>query len=271
MKIGTQIRNLRKEKGISQDVLAKHLGVTFQAVSKWENGSTMPDISMLPMIARYFGVSVDFLLEYNPREQDEEVRQICTQAFSLRQQNPAQAEALLRKGLEHYPNNELLINHLVYVLKDLKKWDETVLLCKLLIETTRDDEVKYDAYGVLLETYKKQGNLSLLQEELKAIPEVYYTKLELIATLLDGKPGFDAALDQKAQSMGLAIEMILVLVKQLCTQGQPAAAAAQLDIAKQLHTLMGSDPLQSPNPLFDLAHLGQELAEADKMISKKHK
>ena len=55
MKIGAQIRLLRKEKGISQDVLAQQLGITCQAVSKWENGSTMPDITMLPMIARYFG------------------------------------------------------------------------------------------------------------------------------------------------------------------------------------------------------------------------
>ncbi len=265
MKIGVQIRNLRKEKGISQDVLAKHLGVTFQAVSKWENGSTMPDIAMLPMIARYFGVSVDYLLEYDPREQDEDIRQICTQAFSLRSQDPAQAEALLRRGLERYPNNELLINHLVYVLKDMGKWDETVLLCKLLIDTTRDDEVKYDAYGVLLETYKKQGNLSLLQEELKAIPEVYFTKLELIATLLDGTPAYDAALDQKFQSLGMAMEMALIAAKHLRTQGQTAAADTQVSIAESILHLMRSDPLPPPKPLLSIDHLAEELHETKKM------
>lgn len=59
MEIGTRIRLLRKEKGISQDALARQLGVTYQAVSKWENGSTMPDITMLPIIARFFTVSID--------------------------------------------------------------------------------------------------------------------------------------------------------------------------------------------------------------------
>lgn len=54
MEIGTRIRLLRKEKGISQAALAQQLGVTYQAVSKWEKGSTMPDITMLPIIARFF-------------------------------------------------------------------------------------------------------------------------------------------------------------------------------------------------------------------------
>ena len=86
MKIGAQIRLLRKEKGISQDVLAQQLGITCQAVSKWENGSTMPDITMLPMIARYFGVSVDNFLDYDLHNADEEIRSLCKKAFAMRRE-----------------------------------------------------------------------------------------------------------------------------------------------------------------------------------------
>ena len=59
--IGTTIAALRREKGLTQDALAAQLGVSAQAVSKWENGLSCPDILMLPEIADYFGVSVDTL------------------------------------------------------------------------------------------------------------------------------------------------------------------------------------------------------------------
>lgn len=58
--IGKQIASLRKKKGIKQEELAKHVGVSPQAVSKWENGG-VPDIELLPMIADFFSVSVDSL------------------------------------------------------------------------------------------------------------------------------------------------------------------------------------------------------------------
>ena len=63
MTIGKRIALLRKEKGLTQEELATHMGVSPQAVSKWENDQTCPDISALPKLARLFGVTVDELLE----------------------------------------------------------------------------------------------------------------------------------------------------------------------------------------------------------------
>lgn len=60
--IGTIIRNLRRERGISQTDLSEALNVTKQAVSRWERGETYPAMELLPEIAVYFGVSVDRLL-----------------------------------------------------------------------------------------------------------------------------------------------------------------------------------------------------------------
>lgn len=70
--IGTIIMRLRKEHGMTQDQLANALGITFQAVSKWENGVSSPDISTLPLLADLFGVSVDQLLGRDalPREEE---------------------------------------------------------------------------------------------------------------------------------------------------------------------------------------------------------
>ncbi|WP_091233008.1 helix-turn-helix domain-containing protein [Fontibacillus panacisegetis] len=54
----------RKENGLTQEELAQILGVSFQAVSKWENAQTMPDISLLPELSRTLQVSIDKLLGY---------------------------------------------------------------------------------------------------------------------------------------------------------------------------------------------------------------
>lgn len=58
---GEKIIHLRKKKGLTQDSLAEMLGVTPQAVSKWERGESMPDVSLLPVLARIFEVSIDSL------------------------------------------------------------------------------------------------------------------------------------------------------------------------------------------------------------------
>ena len=62
MTIGKRIALLRKEKGLTQEELANTMGVSPQAVSKWENDQTCPDISALPKLAKLLGVSVDELL-----------------------------------------------------------------------------------------------------------------------------------------------------------------------------------------------------------------
>lgn|GEM_PF-6413832 len=60
-----KIRQLRKEKGLTQDELAKLLGVTNQAVSKWENGLSYPDVALLTKLAEVLGISIDSLLDDN--------------------------------------------------------------------------------------------------------------------------------------------------------------------------------------------------------------
>lgn len=62
--IGKKIRTLRKNKNMTQERLAEVLSVSSQAVSKWENGISMPDIELLPIIARYFGITMDEFFNY---------------------------------------------------------------------------------------------------------------------------------------------------------------------------------------------------------------
>jgi len=63
--LGKRIAELRKKKGLKQETLAEKLAVSPQAVSKWENDQTCPDIGLLPLLAEILGVTVDELLTGN--------------------------------------------------------------------------------------------------------------------------------------------------------------------------------------------------------------
>jgi len=60
--LGSRIAEYRRAKGITQDQLAEYMGVSSQAVSKWENDLSCPDITLLPKLADYFGITIDKLL-----------------------------------------------------------------------------------------------------------------------------------------------------------------------------------------------------------------
>ena len=61
MNIGNNIKQLRQQKNLTQEQLAEKLGISYQAVSKWETGANTPDIAFLPKIAALFGISIDAL------------------------------------------------------------------------------------------------------------------------------------------------------------------------------------------------------------------
>ena len=62
MKLSEKIYTCRKKAGLSQEALAEKLGVSRQAVSKWETEEAIPELSKIPMMAKIFGVTADFLL-----------------------------------------------------------------------------------------------------------------------------------------------------------------------------------------------------------------
>lgn len=69
MSIGKNIANLRKEKGLTQRELGEMLGVSNQAVSKWESEITSPDVSVFPLLADVFECSIDEIFEYIPKKE----------------------------------------------------------------------------------------------------------------------------------------------------------------------------------------------------------
>ena len=76
LKIGAAIKDLRTRRGVTQEQLSVFLGVTPQAVSRWEAGNGYPDIELLPAIAGFFSVSTDALLGLDVNEREARRREM---------------------------------------------------------------------------------------------------------------------------------------------------------------------------------------------------
>lgn len=205
--IGNKIKKLRKAKGITQETLAKNIGISFQAVSKWENNIAFPDIMLIPILANYFGVSIDELFDYNLKEIKTKITAICDKAYQYRQSDPQKAKAILEDGLKNYPNNDILLNNLLYVLNYSEDPDTTIHIASKLIEETDDAEVKYDALRFLAYAFEAKGEYQNAKHAIEQIPEIYFSKLSEAAFILHGEEKFDAAKKAKWISLEMLLQM----------------------------------------------------------------
>jgi len=73
---GETVRRLRRERSLTQEQLAARLNVSFQTISKWERDESYPDITMLPVLAGFFGVRTDDLLGVNKAENEHRIKEI---------------------------------------------------------------------------------------------------------------------------------------------------------------------------------------------------
>ena len=167
MTIGKVIRKYRKEKGLTQEEMAIRLGVSTPAVNKWENGNTLPDITLLVPIARLFGISTDELLSFKEDITDKEI-EIFIKEIDKRLKNEPFDNVFkdAKKKIEEYPGNEKL------------KWQIAVILnaAKMLNESNDNndqyDEVICSWFSGLLES----DDLSIKKSAAESLFHFYYMK-----------------------------------------------------------------------------------------------
>ena len=103
MNIGPIIMEKRKEKKVTQQELANFIGVSKASVSKWETGQTYPDITLLPLLAAYFDITIDSLLTYEPQLDNHEIQRIYAMLKeSLETKSPEDVLATIRSFVRRY-------------------------------------------------------------------------------------------------------------------------------------------------------------------------
>lgn len=100
MNIGKRIKSLRLQKSVTQEELAAHLSITAQAISKWENDITTPDIQILPELSAYFGVTIDELFDITDQTHFERIENMLHMKRILTKANYDYAVQFLKEMLE---------------------------------------------------------------------------------------------------------------------------------------------------------------------------
>ncbi len=117
MQIGTIIRKYRLEKNLTQEEVARRLGVTTPAVNKWEKGNSMPDITLLSPIARLLNITLDTLLSHTDSLSDEEANRIIVTAHKKLKIEPFEMVfSWAKEQLYIYPNSDFLALYMPHVL-----------------------------------------------------------------------------------------------------------------------------------------------------------
>ncbi len=169
--LAEKLKELRIKKGISQEKLANYLNVSFQAVSKWENSNTYPDIMLLPEIARFFGITVDELLQVEKIDEDKLYKEYEDKACELYLNGNREEELTVWKEAYHKMPNNLAVKEMLmsgYFDVDKIKYKQEIIDLGIEIYnyTLRPDAGEDDAYyrGQAIEeiakTYAVNGDIT---------------------------------------------------------------------------------------------------------------
>lgn len=165
MQVGEVIRKYRKSKNMTQEEMARRLGVTAPAVNKWEHGNSLPDITLLMPIARLLGISTDELLSYQQELTTEKIGEILKRATTMLEEMPYQdAFAWAKEKLEEYPNCESLILQMAVLLDaertiqeipDPETYDAYINACYGRALQSKDEKIRNGAADSLFHFYMK--------------------------------------------------------------------------------------------------------------------
>jgi len=194
--IGETIKRIRRERDLTQEEVAAHLGISFQAISKWERGDGYPDITMLPALANYFGISVDELLGMSELAQKDTYEKI-NKIWSENNHAGAHREnvTLMRQALKTFPNNALLLVQLSTSLEKLdgtadekrKYLRESLAVQEQILRYGEDSEVRGATLYNICFAYWKLGEYDKALEQARKLPNLYKARENALVYFLQGE------------------------------------------------------------------------------------
>ena len=193
IQLGERIRELRKRDGRKQEDLANALGVTAQAVSRWEADKCCPDLSLIPAIANYFHITIDYLFGYD-FDREQKIKEYVQEAHRSLIQNVDLTKIIrkLRKALEEYPDEHDLLSPLAQALylKGIEEKDrpnayleESARIYDKLVEKNTDH------MQALIQVYCQLGEYEKAEQRARSQTPIVKSREILLTSLYQGEKG----------------------------------------------------------------------------------
>lgn len=189
--LGQRMRELRSLRKNTQEQLAVHLGITTQAVSKWERGEGFPDISMLPAIASFYNVSIDNLLGVDNIARQKKLDEYVERSKMLfRTEDVSKRIDLWREAYREFPNEPVVLHNLSFALRsdDIEVHREEIITLaqRLLREATQSGEY-FGAINNLCHAYISMGNIDEAKRYAGMAGRYVGTENQLMIRILEGE------------------------------------------------------------------------------------
>lgn len=197
--VGKRINTLRKEHHMTQEQLANAIGISTPAVSKWENGGSLPDISMLAPLARLLNTDVNDILGYSEHISDKEVEQKVETLRTLFEEKPfTDVAEIAFSTIKEFPNSNYLklsIATLVDSYKCQEDCDDPAIKhiseqCISYVLQAHNNPAEKDSpiiepasLSYLIKTYSKDKAYDKAELLLEALPDTNLSKSSLLATV----------------------------------------------------------------------------------------
>lgn len=201
LKIGQIIKDLRRKQDVTQEKLAAYLNISYQAISKWENGIALPDITLIPQIANFFGVTSDELLGMKDAVETEELKEY----ENIYQQNSRNGKVLdninlAKEVLKKYPRNYQWMLNLAYPLiqytstkeqiayaKENDFLQNAVNICERILDDCTVDSVRHGAIQILCYIYPLIDKTDKAVALAETMPDIWVCKEELLSKIYSGE------------------------------------------------------------------------------------
>lgn len=189
--IKDSLRELRHKKGVTQEQLADHLGISQQSVGKWERGEGFPDITLLPAIAMYFDTTVDDLLGVGEAKINKKISEYIIESRKLNNLGNVKQDLILwEKAYKEFPNNHRVALNLMYALShdnSIEQLKKLIELGEMILNTSNDVHIREGAIQLLCYASSDLGNIENAKKYAQMTGDYFTTRDELMKSVLKGE------------------------------------------------------------------------------------